>query len=140
MTEEAKAKQRQVKLGKPIHTSEFKEYMRNNSVFCQKGEKSMTIQRLLKNEEISYEEYLSTKQSFHLYKRAVWHVTKQQDISILPNIEKRGRQDIDLNAYHLDHIISIKEGYKQNIPADQIGHISNLQMIPWLENIKKGTN
>jgi hypothetical protein len=41
-------------------------------------------------------------------------------------------------AYTLDHIVSLKKGFKEGIPAEQIGHIENLQMLPWEENITKG--
>jgi len=37
----------------------------------------------------------------------------------------------------LDHMYSISDGFKNNIPPYIIGHINNLVMIPALENIKK---
>lgn len=40
-------------------------------------------------------------------------------------------------AYQLDHIISIKRGFEEGIPASTISHISNLQFISWKANRSK---
>jgi hypothetical protein len=39
---------------------------------------------------------------------------------------------------HLDHIYSISEGFKNNIPAEVIGHWTNLRLLPKIENSSKG--
>lgn len=39
---------------------------------------------------------------------------------------------------HLDHIYSINEGFKNNIPAEVIGHWTNLRLLPKIENSSKG--
>jgi len=39
---------------------------------------------------------------------------------------------------HLDHIYSIAEGFKNNIPTYIIGHWTNLRLIPKIENSSKG--
>jgi hypothetical protein len=74
---------------------------------------------------------------FIQYRRNVMKVTRQQPLHLLPNIEKRGH--VSKNGWHLDHKISIFEGYNAGIDFRVIGHIDNLQMIPALDNIKKGT-
>lgn len=84
----------------------------------------------------SYAEYDSLRTELDKYRSAVWSVTGKQPIHILPNIEKRGLCGVP-GAYQLDHIIPITEGFKQNIPAEVIGNITNLQMLPWQENLKK---
>jgi uncharacterized protein YukE len=43
-----------------------------------------------------------------------------------------------VGAYQIDHIIDIKYGFDNDIPAEQIADLSNLQFISWEENIKKG--
>ncbi len=43
------------------------------------------------------------------------------------------------DKYHLDHIFSIDEGFKQGIPAEMIGNWTNLQMLTKFENDSKGT-
>jgi len=42
------------------------------------------------------------------------------------------------NQLHLDHIYSISEGFKNNIPVEVIGHWTNLRLIPKIENSSKG--
>lgn len=41
---------------------------------------------------------------------------------------------------HLDHIYSIAEGFKNNIPPEIIGHWTNLRLISKIENSCKGSN
>jgi hypothetical protein len=41
--------------------------------------------------------------------------------------------------YHLDHIFSIEEGFKQEVPPEVIGHWSNLRMLWHLDNSVKNT-
>lgn len=55
---------------------------------------------------------------------------------INPNNFLRARAGIE-GAYHLDHIVSVKEGFEKGIPAEVIADKSNLQMLPWLENLLK---
>lgn len=51
------------------------------------------------------------------------------------NGEESNRRSRDL---HLDHVYSIAEGFKNNIPAYIIGHWTNLRLIPKIENSSKG--
>jgi hypothetical protein len=39
---------------------------------------------------------------------------------------------------HLDHIYSISEGFKNNIPPEIVGHWTNLRLLPKVENSSKG--
>lgn len=41
-------------------------------------------------------------------------------------------------VYHLDHIVSIRYGFDNNIPPEQLAVKENLQMLPWKDNISKG--
>lgn len=54
--------------------------------------------------------------------------------NINPNKLQRSR---DL---HLDHIYSISEGFKNNVPPEIIGHWTNLRLIPKKENSSKGAD
>lgn len=64
-------------------------------------------------------------------------VTKQFDLSVLPNSDKpRGLCGIE-GVYQLDHIIPIQYGFENDISPEIIGHINNLQFIPWEENNSK---
>lgn len=73
---------------------------------------------------------------FIRYKRNVMLVTRRQPVETLDNSEKRGVWGND--KYHLDHIVSIKEGYLRNIDYTVIGDIKNLQFITCYENNAKG--
>ena len=68
-----------------------------------------------------------------IYKKKVWELTEQNDLSVLDNFERRGFKD-----YHLDHKVSIYYGFKNGIPEEHIAHVSNLRMIPHKENTDKG--
>jgi hypothetical protein len=74
---------------------------------------------------------------FSKYKKEVLKITRQQPLYLLENIEKRGH--ISKNGWQLDHVVSIFTGFHSNIPPEKIGHISNLRMMPGLENIKKSS-
>jgi hypothetical protein len=43
-------------------------------------------------------------------------------------------------AYHIDHVYSTCDGFKNGISPLVIGNIANLKMIPWEENIEKHAN
>jgi len=90
-----------------------------------------------RNGYATYEEYKASLPAWKSYKLDVWRVTKRQTLEILENFELRGVNGQE-GAYTLDHIISIKKGFTENIPAEEIGDISNLEMLPWEENITKG--
>lgn len=74
------------------------------------------------------------KQTFKQYQSRVRKLTNKQDLSTLFGIEKR-----DFKKYHVDHMVSIWFGYHNNIPAEEIAHISNLQMLPLEDNFAKNT-
>lgn len=74
------------------------------------------------------------KTEWKKYRRNAWKITNTQPLHELPNIENRGYKNM-----HLDHKISIWYGFKNNIPFEVIGHISNLEMIPYKDNMLKGT-
>jgi len=86
---------------------------------------------------IPYDEWLKLQPEYKKYKSKVIKITNQQPIQLLENFKKRGNSS-KKNAYHLDHKFSIVEGFKQGIDPDVIGDISNLEFIPWRENISKG--
>lgn len=73
-------------------------------------------------------------QKYHL---EVINITKKSwknhFIKINPNSLQRS------NELHLDHIYSINEGFKNNIPPEIIGHWTNLRLIPKIENSSKGS-
>ena len=80
---------------------------------------------------------LSSYSDWELYKYKVRRLTEKQPLNTLKNYHKRGFVT-ENDAYHVDHIISIYEGFSKNIPIHLIASIDNLQMLPAIENIKKG--
>lgn len=67
------------------------------------------------------------------YHRLVWKLTNTQPLHELEGFERRGFTD-----HHLDHIVSIWDGFKRGISAEEIAHISNLRFIPHTQNMIKG--
>lgn len=80
------------------------------------------------------EKYKSRKEKFKAYKKRVWELTEKQPWQTLENSNLRG-----FNNYHIDHVLSIYEAFKRNLPPEVPAHISNLRMIPWEENMRKNT-
>jgi hypothetical protein len=77
------------------------------------------------------------KSELQEYKVKVRRVTESNDLRVLPNSDKpRGMCGVD-GAYQLDHIIPISYGFDNNIPPEVIGGITNLQFIPWKDNLIK---
>lgn len=77
----------------------------------------------------------STLSAFKKYQRRVHHLTRTQDLSSLPNFERRGVVEND--GWHIDHRFSITNGFLQGALPEEVSNIKNLVMLPALENIKK---
>lgn len=69
------------------------------------------------------------------YEQLIRKQTEKQNIKTLKNSNLRG--PVEKNGYHLDHIYSISEGFKNNIPVHIIANINNLKFIPARENQSK---
>lgn len=110
---------------------------KGNCIICGIKERS---QQLTQTVADRHEEWLRTASEWQVYKYEVEMYTKQSyrkfKDQINPNNLQRGIAGVDGN-YHLDHIISRRYCFENNIPAELCGHKDNLQMIGWLENIQK---
>lgn len=84
----------------------------------------------------SFEEYVENYPEKEMYKRNVWRLTYQNDLTVLENWDKRGRCGVK-GAYQLDHIYPISKGYENKIPPEKLAQMDNLRMIPWKENLLK---
>ena len=66
-----------------------------------------------------------TKKTYEKYK----HI-------INPNDYPRTLCGID-DGWQLDHIVTIKEGFEKQIPAEKIAALDNLRMLPWKQNLMR---
>ena len=81
---------------------------------------------------MSREEYLKLLPEYIAYRNEVRRITSQQPLHTLQNYKKRGR-----DTYHLDHIYSISQGFKDGVLPEVIGNICNLRMLSASENRSK---
>ena len=107
-------------------------------------------EKQLENRRKTLENYghwtkLKDKSEWELYRRKVMEFTRQ---SLNKYGEERfgkhwkllrGPNRIGQDNYQIDHKISKKEGFINNIDPSLIGHIENLELIHWKTNNKKKT-
>jgi len=72
-----------------------------------------------------------------LYYIKVWVITESQPLHLLKGHDRRCFRGV--NCFHLDHIVPISHGFYSKIPAEKIGHISNLRFIRSTVNMRKGS-
>jgi len=80
-------------------------------------------------------EYVRYKNKTHRLSEKTY---KKYENEINPKGHKRGRNGVK-NAYQLDHIISVREGFDRKLIPEFLSKKENLRIISWEENIKKGT-
>lgn len=66
-----------------------------------------------------------TKQTYMLHKEKLNPKNKLRTLAGIPG------------GYQLDHIYPVIEGFKNNVPAELLAHIDNLQLLLWNVNLKK---
>ncbi|QQV89026.1 hypothetical protein [Providencia phage PSTRCR_121] len=74
------------------------------------------------------------------YTYLVNKASEKYDLSVLPNYDKPRGICGQEGVYQLDHIIPIQYGFDNDIDPEIIGHIKNLQFIPWELNNEKRDN
>ncbi len=108
-----------------------------NCPACNKTVKRLKMQQFNIDRHNKFQE---TPNDWKAYKHKVYMLTRssyrkfKQEIN--PNdlpLGLAGTKD----AYHLDHKLSVRFCFEHYIPAAICGHKSNLQMLPWLENVLK---
>lgn len=93
----------------------------------------LLLERIASEKAVQKQAVRARKKARLAYRALVDKLSSKQPIHTLENFDKRG-----FNDYHMDHIVSVFYGWKNNIPAEQIAHISNLRMIPKELNELKG--
>lgn len=93
----------------------------------------MTEQQRFRNKEMraAYLADPNKPETFSQYKSRVDTLT-EKIAYLVPGIERRGFRQWDL-----DHKIPISYGFKNNIHPYKMACLSNLQMLPHLDNFKK---
>lgn len=79
-----------------------------------------------------YDEWLIIKTEFERYSYEVRKLTRLSVIKF-SNLISGEKQD----GYHLDHIVSIYDGFKNDIVPTVIAHYTNLRYIPAKQNLTK---
>jgi hypothetical protein len=95
-------------------------------------EKALLQQELYRQTD-EYKHWLSKKSDYELYRIEVRRLTFENKLTILENWSKRNLY----HKYEIDHIYPIRQAFKNNIPAELIGDIKNLRIIPQKENRSK---
>ena len=68
--------------------------------------------------------------------RLTKHTYNRYKHEINPNDYKRTICGVE-GGYQLDHIITIKYGFENNIPEEVLAEKRNLRMLPWRENLNR---
>lgn len=113
----------------------------NSKRYCSRSCASKSIDKSYMQSE-SYRNIMSkdTTPAYKKYAGLVHRLTKKtyekyKEI-INPNNYPRTVCGVE-DGWQLDHIISIKEGFKNNMPAEELASLSNLRMLPWKENLMR---
>lgn len=75
------------------------------------------------------------KSLFKIYKTHVWTMTNKNYRKYKDIVDPNGLRS---REYHLDHIVSVREGFEKNVPPYIIADIKNLIVIPAFDNLSKG--
>lgn len=98
-----------------------------------KGHNNGKIRYAFKKYNVSSIEELDTLlPEKELYYKNVWRHTYKQPLDSLENYRLERK-----NGYAIDHIYPISYGFKNKIPYELVGDISNLQMLTFRENESK---
>jgi len=114
------------------------EYAMMHPLVIEKHKKSVLESNIKSGRWYNYED----KSDWYIYAHKVRKLTeiiyKLNKDKINPNDYPRGVAGT-AGAYQLDHIYSVNKGFVNNVPVHIIAGLDNLQMLPWFENISKGT-
>lgn len=114
-------------------------HMKNVDEFGKNGYSQLATKAIIKGNTTKAKKGLilepSLRTEFYRYKAVVTYLTEQHRRSLTKGYKTGLAGEID--AYHIDHIYSIMNGYKNKISPLVIGNIKNLRMIPWEENLSK---
>jgi len=127
----------------PMKVTKFKDTHRKSCMTkygVDNPSKAQVVINKIKETRVSSGDWISddSKSDLEKYRLAVKKITAKSYhdhyYKINPNNLTRSRYQ-----YHVDHIFSVEEGFKQKVPAEVIGHWTNLRMLWHLDNSIKNT-
>jgi hypothetical protein len=127
-------KERKSKMVKNIRETNIEKYGVSNPAKLKEVQDKMKETRIKNGNMLEPK----TREDFKMYSYYVWLETYKHQNKLIDR-EKRGRCGIE-GAYNLDHLVSVYDGFQNNIPTYIIGSINNLKYIPWEENLSKNKN
>lgn len=125
----------------PMHSNDIKQTLKENNLVKYGYENPASSPDIIekitatkeKNGSIISRSKISEKTKYY---RDVMNVSKQ---SYRINLHKINPENLPRrkDKFHLDHIFSISEGFKNGIPPEIIGHWTNLRMVWFSKNTRK---
>jgi hypothetical protein len=98
-----------------------------------KGKKKEESLEIISRDDPVYSNFRKYRNRIAVRTRKIY---KQFKDEINPQDLLIGKCGIE-GVYQIDHIISVRIGFEQGISIEEISSKENLQIIPWLDNIKK---
>jgi uncharacterized Zn finger protein len=113
--------------------------LKTRQTICPECNNSNKVQRLQEIHAIKYAEYVKSLPAKESYARDVWKFTRlsKKNYMHLINPENHPMTKAGGDGYQIDHILSIKHCFDNNIPADVCGSYKNLRTILASENNSK---
>jgi hypothetical protein len=98
-----------------------------------KGHRKQESLDIISRDDPVYSNFRKYRNRVAVRTRKTYQLHKEE---INPNNLLIGKCGID-GANQIDHIISVREGFEKGMLIEEISAKENLQILPWLENIKK---
>jgi len=114
-------------------SNEHKEKIGKSSTNRQLGKKhsDLRIKNMISGlVKMSYDEWMKICPEIIRYRKKVQHLSRK-------NCRKNNLENFGLKGYDMDHIFPVSECFKLKIPVEIASDISNLRMIPSIENKQK---
>lgn len=109
---------------------------------CQEYRKKLKLidKTYMQSEAYSKSKSKDTTPAYKKYAGRVHRLSRkiyeENEEMLNPTGEKRTRCGVQ-GGYQLDHILSIRYGFENNISPEEIAKLENLQLLPWKENLLK---
>lgn len=98
-----------------------------------KGKRKEESLDIITRDDPAYSNFRKYRNRVAVRTRKVYEEFKEE---INPNNFLIGKCGVE-GAYQIDHIISVRLGFEQGLLIEDISAKENLQIIPWLDNVRK---